>query len=319
MSAMPLDKAQARVGRVLDFLPALHLLPPKLARPNYLLLDRLLGLKKVKLEKVEDLSIVSNKRHKINMRCYYPNTGTVPQAALMYFHGGGCAIGSLATHDRLCRFLAQQSQIVIISVDYRLGPEAKYPAAIEDAIEAWNWLNQNSARLKLDPQRLGVGGDSAGAYLAALIGLPKLQQQLDVQSQAPAKFQYLLYPMLDLRGQSDSFKKHTKSQILTQAMMLYFRQHYLNDISQSHEALASPLLHDDFSQMPKTYLLSLGYDPLSDDGLAFAEKLELAGIDIKHQHFGDCMHAFISTARVSARARQACYQIGEELKQLSQG
>jgi len=312
-----LEKRQALVGKALGLLPGIHTLPPKLARPLYLLLDLSLGLPKQKMAKVEKLSVPleSESGTEIAITAYYPNANKALKA-MVYFHGGGCVIGSPASHDRFCRYLAAKNQIAVFSVDYRLAPEFKFPQSIIDSIEAWNWINTHSEKLGIDKDSIGVGGDSAGAYLSALISLEKLHVNLPVHSQFKPAYQMLLYPMLDLHGQGDSYEANSKDRILTKALMHYFRDHYLNSTAEYSNPLASPLLADDLSYSPKTYLLTLEYDPLKDEGLKMAQSYQEQGVDLHHQHFEDCMHSFISVARVSKRALQATDEVAAAIKKI---
>jgi acetyl esterase len=314
-----LDKQQLKVAKLLEYLPPTHSLPPKLARPIFTLLDRLTGIKKVAVGKIENIAINTyGDNQKIPLRIYYPSQHKTNNCsnAMMYFHGGGCVIGSIQSHDRLCRYLAQHSNTVIISVDYRLAPEHKFPCAIIDAISAWNWLQDNKTDLGLAGYNIGAGGDSAGAYFAVLLGLSSVQQTLPVHTNIKPDFQYLLYPMLDLRGLSESYKSAQSGMLLTNQLMDYFCRHYLVNSEQAELPLVSPLLIDDISELAKTYILTLEFDPLKDSGIAFANKLKEQSITVTHEHFDDCMHSFISTVKVSKRAKQGLVQITQQLKNL---
>ena len=310
ISTQALEKKQQLVGKVLGMLPGLHRMPPIIARGLYLLLDRSLGLPKQALAQIQKLTIplTTEAGQSISATAYYPSIKN-NHKALVFFHGGGCVIGSSATHDRFCRYLAKKNDIAIISINYRLAPEFKFPQAIIDAIEAWNWVNQNCEQLNLDPHGIGVCGDSAGAYLSALVGLASLHQSLPIQSHFRPAYQALLYPMLDLHGEGQSYQQNTANLILTKDVMHYFRDHYLNSSQEYNSPLASPLLADDLSEAPKTYLLTLGHDPLRDEGLKFAAKLQDQGVELVHQHYADCMHSFISVARASKRAHQASDEV----------
>ena len=321
--SLKLEKRQRLVGRALSVLPPLYCLPPKLFRPLFLMMDRLLGLNKINVGKVVNYKVpttsnISGKPHQLNIRAYYPlgkkNDTSINVKSMVYFHGGGCVIGSIATHDRFCRYLAHYSNMVIISVDYRLAPEFKFPIPIYDAIDAWNWVNSHCQLLNIDDNNIGVGGDSAGGYLACLIGLTNLQTELAVKSVKAPSFQFLMYPMLDLQGKTESYNKFNKHLILTGQLVDYFKVHYVNKYDDVALPLISPLQTVDISISPKTFLLTLGYDPLRDDELAYAEKLKKAGVELKHEHYSDCMHGFISVARVSSTARKATESLAISLK-----
>ncbi len=318
-----LEKGQRLAAKALSLLPPLHRLPPKLFRPLFLMMDRLLGLNKINMDKVVDYKIpttsnINGKVHQLKIRAYYPfakqSAKSLKVKTMVYFHGGGCVIGSIATHDRFCRYLAHNSNMVVISVDYRLAPEFKFPIPICDAIDAWNWVNSHCQQLNIDGNNMGVGGDSAGGYLACLIGLTNLQSELSVKANKAPNFQFLMYPMLDLQGKTESYNKFNKHLILTRQLMDYFKGHYVNKHDDLALPLISPLQTTDISTSPKTFLLTLGYDPLRDDGLAYAEKLKQAGVELKHEHYPDCMHAFISVARVSSKALKASESLAVSLK-----
>ncbi|WP_299569005.1 alpha/beta hydrolase [uncultured Shewanella sp.] len=330
LQAPELESKQRLAAKLLTLTP-LHKLPPKLFRPVYSAMDRLLGLSKIEIAKVIDSSIaITSQPHKtsaktIKLRAYYPvfqkadgvDKVKTAQKTLVYFHGGGCVIGSIDTHDRFCRFLANHGKMNVISVNYRLAPEHKFPSPICDAIEAWNHVNENHQQLHINPNHIGVGGDSAGAYLACIIGLTHVQNELPVIAKTQPEFQFLIYPMLDLQGLTESYRKFDKQLILTRTLMDYFRDHYLNSLNEISQPLVSPLLIKDISQSPKTYLLTLGYDPLRDDGITYATRLKNAEVITHHQHFDDCMHGFISITKTSDRAKQACHQIAMALNKFN--
>jgi acetyl esterase len=307
-----LESKQLMGAKLLALMPPLHKLPPKLFRVLFTAMDRMLGLKKIELHQVNDYMVPVTTDNSIDteikIRVYQP-LEKAPKKTLVYFHGGGCVIGSINTHDRFCRYLAKHGYMNIISVDYRLSPEYKFPTPICDAIDAWNWINNNHEILNIDPEYIGVGGDSAGGYLACLIGLQSQQKDLPVQAKAKPDFQFLIYPMLDLQGVTTSYRSFNKHLILTRDLMDYFKENYLNSLDEVILPLASPLQVTDISESPDSYILTLGYDPLRDDAIAYAERLKKAGIKTHHQHYNDCMHGFISVTKLSARARQATHNI----------
>jgi acetyl esterase len=350
-----LETKQLLAAKLLSFMLTLHKLPPKLFRYLFLMMDRMLGLKKIAMYQVVDVNIPVSTYNSgattIKIRAYYPtenhstenqpsanqpkenhsaenqssanqpkenqSTAKKPHKTLVYFHGGGCVIGSINTHDRFCRYLAKHGNMNIISVDYRLSPEYKFPTPICDAIDAWNYINDNSEKLNINPQHIAVGGDSAGAYLACLIGLNSLQTELPVQAKVKPIFQFLIYPMLDLEGTTASYRSFNKHLILTRDLMDYFRRNYLNSLDEVTLPLVSPLKTSDVSGSPESYILTLGYDPLRDDGIAYVERLKTAGIKTHHEHYEDCMHGFISVTRLSVRAKQATHNMAVALNRFN--
>jgi acetyl esterase len=337
LQAPQLEAKQLMAAKMLSLAP-LYKLPVTLFRYVFLAMDRVLGLTKIEMDKVVNLTVpvsagtplmgtiplnehspsgTSNSSDStIKLRIYHPSAKT-PQKTLVYFHGGGCVIGSINTHDRFCRYLAKHGKMNIISVGYRLAPEHKFPIPICDAIEAWNYINANHQQLNINPQHIGVGGDSAGGYLACIIGLHSLQTSLPVQAKVTPAFQFLIYPMVDLQGLTESYQGFNKQLILTRDLMDYFRLKYLNSLDEVTLPLVSPLQAADISESPKSYILTLGFDPLRDDGIAYAQRLKAAGINTQHQHFDDCMHGFISITKLSARAKQATHNIAMALNRFN--
>ena len=328
-----LERSQRVSAKLLSLMPPLHTLPPKIFRPMFLMMDRMLGLGKTQMHEINEYLVPATyvkpddneESKKIRIRAYYPTEIPTPskqdntheQRSLVFFHGGGCVIGSIETHDRFCRYLAKHSNMIIISVDYRLAPEHKFPAPVCDAIDAWNWINHHHKQLKLHPRHIGVGGDSAGGYLACIIGQSSLQHTLTVQSNYLPSFQFLLYPMLSLVGNTHSYEKFNKHLILTNKLMDYFINHFLNSLSERHLPLASPVLNEIIKTDIKTYILTLGFDPLRDDGIAYAKRLKQAEAEIVHEHFPDCMHAFISVTSISKRAKEATHAVAMALEKFN--
>jgi len=311
---------QRLFGLSLKLMPPTHKLPPNVVRKLFHWTDKLSGLPRISVHKVEELKIPistnakdvlqktdDKKSETISARLYLSerlsesSEDVLP--TIVFFHSGGCVIGSVETHDGFCRHLANYARANVVSVDYRLAPEYKFPVSICDAIDAWNWVVKNGDRLGLNTQKIGVAGDSAGGYLSLLLNLKSLQQNLPVQVTRTPDFQALMFPMLDLRAGRPSYDEFTSGLLLTKDMMLYFRDHYLNSEEEKHLALASPILHDGLSECPPTYLLTVEFDPLRDEGLEMADKLKQAGLNLEHRHLNDCMHSFFSLTKVSKTAK----------------
>src|SRR4051812_45016105 len=219
------------------------------------------------------------------LRVYRPvQDETLP--ALMYFHGGGWTIGDVDTHDVLCRQLAVGARCVVFSVDYRLAPEYPFPAAVDDCLAATRYVAENAAKLKISG--IAVGGDSAGGNLAAAVAL------LARDARAPAiAFQLLIYPATDQRLATQSHERNGQGYLLTRDAMLYFRRAYLPNEKDWTDWRASPLLAKSHAGLPPALVITAGYDPLLDEGRAYAEKLRAAGVDVTYREFADMVHGFI--------------------------
>ena len=211
-----------------------------------------------------------------------------PLPALVYFHGGGWAIGDLDTHDSLCRSLANAAACAVFSVDYRLAPEAPFPAAVEDCIAAARFVFEDAQALGVDPARIAVGGDSAGGNLAAVVALHARDA-----GGPPLAFQLLIYPATDQRFGFASHERNGKGYLLTRESIEFFRRCYLPDPRQWTDWRASPLLAKDHSALPPALVLTAGYDPLLDEGRAYAEKLRGAGVPVAYREYPDMVHGFI--------------------------
>jgi acetyl esterase len=219
---------------------------------------------------------------------------------LVYFHGGGWVIGDLDTHDVLCRQLSNASGCAVVSVDYRLGPEQRFPAAVDDCINAVRWVCTNAAELKLDATRLAVGGDSAGGNLAAVVCIA-LRDAGDV---LPA-FQLLIYPATDMRAVAPSHTSNGDGYLLTKDSIAYYRGQYIADPAQWSDWRASPLLAASLTGLPPALVLTAGYDPLRDEGRQYADALSAAGTPAHYVCFERQIHGFILMGRVIDEAHTA--------------
>ena len=238
----------------------------------------------------------------IPLRLYRPLGTMADQVlpALVYYHGGGWVIGDLDTHDTLCRELANGSGCAVVSVDYRLAPEHRFPAAVDDAIAAARWVRREAAALKLDAQRIAVGGDSAGGNLAAVVAIAARDA-----GEPPFAWQLLIYPATDQHRTAPSHERNGQGYLLTRDTMDYFTGHYIPDARLYADWRASPLLHPDLSRLPPALVLTAGYDPLRDEGLAYAQKLSEAGTRATHLSFERQIHGFILMGKVLAEANDA--------------
>lgn len=248
----------------------------------------------------------------IPLRLYRPagSHATARLAALVYFHGGGWVIGDLDTHDTLCRSLANASGCAIVSVDYRLAPEHPFPAAFDDAVAATRWVRREADALGLDRARLGVGGDSAGGNLAAAVAI----ELRDDEDAPPLACQLLIYPATDQRCNQPSHRTNAQGYLLTSDTIRWFHDHYLPDAKLDLDWRASPLLNENLAHLPPALVLTAGYDPLHDEGLAYAQRLSEAGVHASCIDFERQIHGFITMGRVIDEANTAVTLCGAELR-----
>ena len=233
------------------------------------------------------------------MRLYRP-LGPGPHPVLVYFHGGGWTIGDLDTHDVLCRQLCAGAGVAVVAVDYRLAPEHRFPAAVDDSLAATLWVQQHAAALGLDGSRLALGGDSAGGNLAAVVAIALR----DAGATAPL-LQLLIYPATDQRAQAASHSVNGQGYMLTSDSVAYYRGHYIADAAQWLDWRASPLLAADLTRLPPALVLTAGYDPLRDEGREYADALSAAGNSVQYLCFERQVHGFITMGRVIDEAQTA--------------
>jgi acetyl esterase len=231
---------------------------------------------------------------------------------LVFFHGGGWVIGDLDSHDVACRKLADEGQLIVISVDYRLAPEHKFPAAVDDAIAATKWIAGNAKPFSIDASRLMVGGDSAGGNLAAVVAIAAR----DGNGPAIAG-QVLIYPAVDFAMTHPSHGEPETSVLLTHSVIRWFRDHYLNVAADVHDWRASPTRARTLTGLPPAYVLTAGADPLRDEGDEYAARLHEAGVTVTHRTFPGQFHGFFTMGKLLQQANIAASEIGAWLRALN--
>ena len=248
----------------------------------------------------------------IPLRVYRP-AGVEAAAALptlVYFHGGGWVIGDLDTHDVLCRQLTGEAGIMVIAVDYRLAPEHKFPAAADDAWAATRWVVANAGRLGADVQRLAVGGDSAGGNLAAVIAL------MARDAGAPSiALQVLLYPVTDVGTETQSYRDFADGYMLTRDGMKWFFDHYLASSDQAADWRVSPLRATSLAGLPPALIVTAGFDPLRDEGEAYAHALRAAGVRVDYNCYGGMIHGFVPMGRLIDTGNRAVSHVAGSLRE----
>jgi acetyl esterase len=244
----------------------------------------------------------------VPVRIYTPE-GEGPFPVLVYFHGGGFVLCDLDTHDGTCRSLARGAGCVVVSVDYRLAPEHPFPAGPEDCYAATRWVAERASELGVDASRLAVGGDSAGGNLAAVVSL------LAAERGGPSlRFALLVYPVTNCDFSTESYRENAEGYFLTTDMMKWFWEQYLSDPRDGEKPHASPLRAPDLSAHPPAHVVTAGYDPLRDEGEAFATRLREAGVDVTARRYDGMFHGFFAMTAALDVAQEAMGEACEALR-----
>ncbi|HKW36515.1 MAG TPA: alpha/beta hydrolase, partial [Burkholderiales bacterium] len=246
----------------------------------------------------------------VKARCYRPQGEKPgePLPVVVYFHGGGWVCGDLDTHDSVCRGIAVHGRCAVVAVDYRKGPEQKFPAAVDDAIAAVKWVSGNAASLGADASQLAVAGESAGGNLAAVASIA-------LRESGPAiAMQVLVYPVVDQTADTESLRRFATGYSLTRELLRWYQKQYLRDVRDYADWRASPLLASDHSRLPDAYVVTAGFDPLRDEGKAYADRLRGAGVPVVYECFEGMIHGFLPMGGALAAARHAHYRIGQMLR-----
>lgn len=246
----------------------------------------------------------------IPIRVYIPDRAG-PFPALVYYHGGGWVIGSLDTYDETCRTIASQADCMVISVDYGLAPEHRFPEPVVECYAAAEWVIENADSLQIDPERIAVGGDSAGGNLAAAV--TQMARERDGPTFA---HQVLVYPVTDYSFETDSYEENGDGYLLTREAMEWFWDQYLESPIDGQNPYASPLRARDLSNLPPATVLTCGFDPLRDEGIAYADRLREAGVDVNHVNYDDAIHGIVQMLAEPdlTRARDLISDVSEDLR-----
>lgn len=299
-----------QVKTVLDLMtkagPPMHHLTPEKAREQILAMRANKGDVEA-VGKVEDRSI-KGPGGDIPIRIYTPN-GRGPFPLLVYFHGGGWVVGSIETVDASCRALTNLANCITVSVDYRLAPEHKFPAAPDDCYAATTWTALNAASIHGDPSRMAVAGESAGANLAAAVAL--MAQERGTPSIA---LQLLLYPVIDYACNTPSCRENGEGYFLTTEMMKWFWNHYLRNAADGENPLASPLRAKRLQALAPAAIYTAEFDPLRDEGAEYAKKLREAGIAVEYKCQEGLIHGYMGMAKAVEPAGKALQEAAAALK-----
>ena len=291
-----------RMARVRQ--PPLHELSPQQARAGYEATADVLELPRRPLPRVEDLQVPAGDGAMLAARLYQP--ADAAPGVLLYLHGGGFTIGSIGTHDILCRELASHAGWAVLSLGYRLAPEHRFPVAVDDAWAGLRWLAQRRAALGLDGAALAVGGDSAGGTLAAVNAIRARDAGL------PLALQLLFYPGTAARQDSGSHRRYGRGMVLEQAHIDYFFGQYI-DAGRREDWRFAPLHADDVEDVAPAWIGLAECDPLFDEGIAYADKLRGAGVPVELEVWRGVTHEFIKMGRALPEAREAHAAAGQAL------
>ncbi|MDH5709129.1 MAG: alpha/beta hydrolase [Hylemonella sp.] len=291
----------ARAGHV-----PLHALTPEQARAAYAAGAGVLDIAAHKLARVEDLRIAVRDGHAVPVRLYAPTHDRLP--VLVYFHGGGFTVGSIDTHDALCRHLSHLAHCAVLSVDYRLAPEYRFPTAVHDAWDVVQWLADHGEELGVDSERMAVGGDSAGGTLAAVCAIEARDAGL------PLALQLLFYPGCTAHQDTASHQTFARGFVLEEAHISYFFSQYLSDRAQREDWRFAPLHAPDVDAVAPAWIGLAECDPLVDEGLLYADKLRAAGVAVDLEIYRGVVHEFIKMGRAIAEAGQAHVDAARALK-----
>jgi acetyl esterase len=287
-------------------LPGFHTMPPEESRRLFRTMRGLAG-KPDPVDAVEDRITPSS----IPLRFYRPLDST-PGASLpvlVFFHGGGWVLGDIETVDNLCRRLANASGCAVVSVDYRLAPETKYPGALDDCFGAFEFVAREAKSFGIDPARIAVGGDSAGGNLAAAVAL-RARGRDDLK----IVFQLLIYPITDFHFDTPSYLENSEGYGLSREMMIWYWGQYLARPEDGLSPLASPLKAEDFSGLPSALVITAGFDVLRDEGLAYAQRLLEAGVAVESRHYPGMIHGFLQMADSFDQGKLAIEAAGRALR-----
>ena len=305
---MPLDpQAQAFLEQLAaEEAPPLHELSVEDARQ---VIVELFGSKEPPepVGKVED-RMIPGASVEIPVRVYTPQ-GAGPFPILVYFHGGGWVIGNLEAYDPTCRALTNAAQCVVVSVEYRLAPEHKFPAAPEDCYAALQWVGANATAINGDSARIAIGGDSAGGNLTAVVA----QMARDRGGVRPT-YQLLVYPVTDHQYDTASYQENADDYLLTKDAMMWFWNHYLRSEADGRLPLASPLRAESLRDLPPALVITAEFDPLRDEGEAYAAKLREAGVPVSLTRYDGMIHGFFSLGAVFDQGQQAIAEAAAGLR-----
>jgi acetyl esterase len=287
--------------------PPLDQVSPAQSKIAYEKGSGVLEVPKPALARVEDFIIEARDGFGLPARLYAPSDETLP--VLLFFHGGGFTVGGIQTHDTLCRVLSEKSGCAVVSVDYRLAPEHKFPTAANDAWDAFEYVAQRSGTHGLEPRRMAVGGDSAGGTLAAVCAIQARDAGM------PLALQLLIYPGMSAHQDTPSHRGFADGPLLTRSLIDYFFGQYVRTPADRDDWRFAPLLADDVDGVAPAWIGLAECDPLVDEGIAYADKLRAAGVQVDLEIYRGVIHEFIKMGRAIPEALQAQDDAARALKE----
>ena len=305
----PLDYKTAIGLKLRDVFSGDQVLTAAQLREEAITRARMLQSRPVGVARIEEMKI-PGPGGEIPIRVYWPRENG-PLPVLVYYHGGGWVVGNLDTNDSLSRLLANKASAVVVSVDYRLAPEDRFPAAVDDCYAALEWVSRNADRLNVDPSRIALGGGSAGGNLTAAVALMARDR-----AGPRLAYQVMFYPATDLLDLStDSHRDFADGYGLTGEQVEFFRDSYLPEVADRKNPYASPLLAESLEGLPPAIVITAGFDVLRDEGIAYAERLEAAGVPTIRAHYPSMIHGFVSMDRIFGEAEDAIDQAAAALSE----
>ncbi|MDO7906825.1 alpha/beta hydrolase [Paenibacillus sp. JX-17] len=309
---MPLDPAISQMMKYMGQRPALNEHTLRHIRGLSEAGSRLLGqhAKPEPVGRVVDITIPAADGYKIPARCYYPEADMDVYPVLIYYHGGGFVLGSVQSHDHIARLFCKLARCAVVSVDYRLAPEHPFPAAVDDAYTSLLLVHRQASEHQWDPERIAIGGDSAGGNLAAVASI------LAASQQGPAiRYQLLYYPVTDMGGDYPSKQSAEHSPLLSTDDMAFFSRCYIGEQADPDDPRLSPIRYGHLEQLPPALVITAEYDPLRDEGEAFAERLKEAGVPTEAARYDGMIHGFITFPQLLPQGMQAIEQGANALVQ----
>jgi len=286
--------------------PPLNAMPLEEARKA--LLTLFVPEQKEAIHKVEDRKIPGSEGYPIPIRIYTPDANS-PLPVLVFFHGGGWVLGNIESHDSVCRELANKASCIVVSVDYRLAPEHKFPYAPEDCYAATKWVVLNAASFGGDPSRVAVGGDSAGGNLTAAVA------QMAADRGAPTlRYQLLIYPVTNYAFDTPSYRDNADGYLLTRDMMQWFWKQYLANDEDGKKAYASPMQAREVRRVAPAFVITAEFDPLRDEGEAYGERLKKEGVPVEIKRYDGAIHGFFSFGHMMEQGKHAVADAAARLK-----